>query len=98
MNKLNTFFQLSSLTAMLVAGIFTYSVAQNADKKANDQKLTIDIEVTENGKTEKITKELDAIEGDDIKAILKDLDVLDDIDIRGTGERIEVKVKRSGRR
>lgn len=94
MNKLNTLFQLSSLTAILVAGVFTYSVAQNADEEAKDQKLTIDIEVTENGKTKKITKELDALEGDDIKAILKDLDVLDDIDIRGTGERIEIKVRK----
>lgn len=94
MKQLNTLFQLSTLTAVLVAGFFTYSLAQNADKQAKDQKLTIDIEVTENGKTKKITKELDALEGDDIKAILKDLDVLDDIDIRGTGERIEIKVKK----
>ncbi|MFM1874889.1 MAG: hypothetical protein RL266_626 [Bacteroidota bacterium] len=94
MKQLNTFFQLSTLTAVLVAGVFTYSMAQNADEKAKDQKLTIDIEVTENGQTKKITKEVDAIEGDDIKAILKDLDVLDDIDIRGTGERIEIKVRK----
>lgn len=94
MKQLNTFFQLSTLTAVLVAGFFTYSLAQNADKQAKDQKLTIDIEVTENGKTKRITKELDALEGDDIKAILKDLDVLDDIDIRGKGERIEIKVKK----
>lgn len=94
MKQLNTFFQLSTLTAVLVAGFFTYSLAQNADKQAKDQKLTIDIEVTENGKTKRITKELDALEGDDIKAILKDLDVLDDIDIRGTRERIEIKVRK----
>lgn len=94
MKQLNTLFQLSTLTAVLVAGFFTYSLAQNADKQTKDQKLTIDIEVTENGKTKRMTKELDALEGDDIKAILKDLDVLDDIDIRGTGERIEIKVKK----
>ena len=94
MKQLNTLFQLSTLTAVLVAGFFTYSLAQNADKQAKEQKLTIDIEVTENGKTKRITKELDALEGDDIKAILKDLDVLDDIDIRGKGERIEIKVKK----
>ncbi len=94
MKQLNTFFQLSTLTAVLVAGFFTYSLAQNADKQAKDQTLTIDIEVTENGKTKRITKELDALEGDDIKAILKDLDVLDDIDIRGKGERIEIKVRK----
>ncbi|MCB0754948.1 MAG: PDZ domain-containing protein, partial [Flavobacteriales bacterium] len=94
MKKLNILFQLSTLTSLLVAGLFTFAVAQSADETAKDQKLTIDIEVTENGKTKKITKELDAVEGDDIKAILKDLDVLDDIDIRGTGERIEIKVRK----
>lgn len=94
MKKLNLLFQLSTLTSLLVAGFFTFAMAQNTDEAAKDQKLTIDIEVTENGKTKKITKELDAIEGDDIEAILKNLDVLDDIDISGTGERIEIKVKK----
>lgn len=93
MKKLNILFQLSTLTSVLVAGLFTFGWAQNADSK-KEQKLKIDIEVTENGKTKKITKELDAIDGEDIQAILKDLDVLEDIDIRGTGERIEIKVKK----
>lgn len=94
MKKLNLLFQLSTLTSLLVAGFFTFAIAQNADDEAKDQKLTIDIEVTENGKTKRITKEVDAIEGEDIEAILEDLDVLQDIDIRGTGERIEIKVKK----
>lgn len=94
MRKLNVFFQLSTLTSLLVAGLFTFAMAQDADESAKEQKLTIDIEVTENGETKRITKELDAIEGEDIEAILKNLDVLDDIDIRGTGERIEISVKK----
>jgi membrane-associated protease RseP (regulator of RpoE activity) len=93
MKKLNILFQLSTLTSVLVAGLFTYGWAQNADSK-KEQKLKIDIEVTENGKTKKITKELYAIDGEDIQAILEDLDVLEDIDIRGKGERIEIKVKK----
>lgn len=94
MKKFNLLFQSSTVIAMLVAGLFTYGQAQNADSKSKSQKLKIDIEVSENGETKKISKELDAVDGEDIQAILRELDVLKDIDIQGTGERIEIKVKK----
>jgi hypothetical protein len=56
MKKLNLLFQISTLTSILVAGFFTLAVAQNADEQAKDQKLTIDIEVTENGELGKREK------------------------------------------
>lgn len=94
MKNLNLLFQLSTITAMLVAGMFTFAVAQNADEQSGKQKLTIDIEVIENGEITKITKEIDASEGESIHQILKDLDIMDDLDITGTGERLEIKVKK----
>lgn len=98
MKKLNLLFQFSTITSLLVAGFVTFAMAQSTDQKAQSQKLTIDIEVTENGETKRIQKEIDMLDGEGIKAILDDLDVLEDIDIRGTGERLEVKVlkKRDG--
>ena len=94
MKNLNILFQLSSITAMLVAGMFTFAVAQNADNESANQKLTIDIEVIENGEVTKITKEVDASKGENIHDILRDLDIMDDLDITGTGERLEIKVKK----
>lgn len=94
MKKLNVLFQVSTISSVFLAGIFSFMLVHQADAQSNDEKLKVDIEVTENGKTRKITKELDAIDGEDIEAILESLDVLDDIDIRGTGERIEIKVKK----
>ena len=94
MRSLNLFFQISTVFSLLVAGMLTFAVAQNADDQAREQKITVDIEVYENGETKKITKELEASEGEDIHTILKNLDILDDIDIRGTGEKIEIKVKK----
>ncbi len=94
MNKLNILFQWTTLTSVLVAGLVTYSIAQNADKRSKDQKLKIDIEITENGEVKRISKEIDAAEGEDIHQILKDLDIMDGLDITGTGQRLEIKVKK----
>lgn len=94
MKKLNLLFQMSTLTSLMVAGLFTFAWAQSADDQAKKQKLTVDIEVIENGKVTKITKEIDANEGENIHDILKDLDVMDDLDITGKGERLEIKVKK----
>lgn len=94
MKNLNLFFQLSTITSMLVAGLFTFSVAQNADDQSTNKKLTIDIEVIENGEVTKITKEVDAANGESIHEILKELDIMDDLDISGTGERVEIRVKK----
>ena len=94
MKKLNLFFQLSTMTILLVAGLFTFALAQNADENASRQKITVDVEVYEDGETRKVTKEIDASAGDDIHAILKDLNLLDEFDISGEGERIEIKVKK----
>lgn len=94
MKKINLFFQFSTLTSLMVAGIVTFALAQQADDSDQRQKLTIDIEVIENGKVTKISKEVDALEGEDIHQILKDLDVMDDLDIRGTGQKLEIKVRK----
>jgi len=94
MRKMNILFQTLSLAALFVAGLITYADAQQADQSAKTQKLTIDIEVNENGEVTKIKKEIDASEGEDIQAILKDLDILDGLDISSQGERIEIKVRK----
>lgn len=85
---------MSTLTSMLVAGFVTFALAQEADESNRKQKLTIDIEVIENGKVTKISKEVDALDGQDIHQILKDLDVMDDLDIRGKGQKLEIKVRK----
>ena len=94
MKKVNLLFQFSTITSLLVAGLFTFALAQEADTESRKQKLTIDIEVIENGKVTKISKEVDASEGEDIHQILKDLDVMDDLDIRGTGQKLEIRVRK----
>ncbi len=93
MKKLNLLFQVSTVTSMLVAGLLTFAIAQNADDERTE-KLTIDIEVTENGETTHISTEVDALDGQDVREIMEALDILDDIEISGTGERLEIKVKK----
>ncbi len=78
---------------MLVGGVMTFALAQEADD-SNTRQMTIEIEVTEDGEVTKIVKEVDAADGQDIQEILLELDVLQDIDITGTGERLEIKVKK----
>lgn len=94
MKKVNLLFQLSTITSLLIAGFFTFALAQDADTENKKQKLTIDIEVIENGKVTKISKEVDATDGQDIHQILRDLDVMDDLDIRGTGQKLEIRVRK----
>lgn len=94
MKKLNTLFQVTTIMSLLTAGLFTFALAQNADVESNDQTLTIDIEVIENGEVRKITKEVNAADGENIHEILRELGVMEDIDISGTGERLEIKVKK----
>lgn len=93
MKRLNLLFQVSTIVSMLVAGVMTFAIAQNANE-SNTQKFTIDIEVIENGEVTRITKEVDTFNGQDIHEILQGLDVLDDMDISGTGQRLEIKVKK----
>ena len=94
MKNMNLFFQMSTITSMLVAGMFTLAVAQDADSQSTKQKITIDIEVIENGEVTKISKEINAADGANIHDILKDLGIMDDLDITGTGERLEIKVRK----
>jgi PDZ domain-containing secreted protein len=91
---MNMLFQALTLTGLFAGGFFTYAQAQKADEASKTQKLTIDIEVNENGEVTKIKKEIDADAGEDIEAILKDLDILDGLDISSKGERIEIKVRK----
>lgn len=94
MKQLNNFFLASTIFSLFAAGMMTFAVAQNADDNAGKQKITVDVEVYENGETKKVTKEIDASAGEDIHAILKDLNLLEEFDISGEGERIEIKVKK----
>lgn len=81
------------LTILCLTAFFglTFFSIQAQDKR----EMTVQIEVTENGETKVIERTIDHDSGQTLDDILKELDVLDGMDLNGTGERVEIKVKKS---
>lgn len=81
---------LSILSLIAVFG-FTFNSVQAQEKRD----MTVQIEVTENGETKVIERVIEGDSGQTLDQILKELDVLDGMDLNGSGERVEIKVKKS---
>lgn len=83
------------LSASSLACAFALFVSPSILAQENSGQMTIDIEIIEDGETKKIQRTVDKGDTQSIEAILKELDVLDDMDLNGSGEKIEIKVKKS---
>ena len=87
------FKQILSASSFVCA--FALLVSPSILAQENSGQMTIDIEIIEDGETRQIQRTVDKGDTQSIEAILKELDVLDDMDLNGSGEKIEIKVKKS---
>jgi PDZ domain-containing secreted protein len=87
------FKQILSASSLVCA--FALLISPSSLAQDNSGQMTIDIEIIEDGETRKIQRTVDKGDTQSIEAILKELDALNDMDLTGSGEKIEIKVRKS---